>query len=120
MKFERECYMDVDLDENDTPIIPPLADVVKSYAREKDSQPIIELTQDIFDHGNLSDPIDQPENPNHDDPMGVRDGTQDGSLDGLREGHRVNEALLGWPSVGHVHICEGVLRRCRSSVLEGA
>ena len=90
MKFERECYMDVDLDENDTPIIPPLADVVKSYAREKDSQPIIELTQDIFDHGNLSDPIDQPENPNHDDPMGVRDGTQDGSLDGIREGNRVN------------------------------
>ena len=32
----------------------------------------------------------QPENPNHDDPMGVRDGTQDGSLDGIREGNRVN------------------------------
>jgi hypothetical protein len=107
LKFKRECYMDVDLDENDSPIIPPLSDVVKSYAREKDSQPIIDLTQDIFDHKYLSDPIEQTENDNHEDPMGLRDGTPDGSLDGIREGNRV-KVPEGVPEGAPERVPEGV------------
>jgi hypothetical protein len=44
LQLERECYMDINFDEHDNPIIPLLADIVKSYAKEKDSQPIIDLT----------------------------------------------------------------------------
>jgi hypothetical protein len=67
LQLERECYMDINFDEHNDPIIPPLADIVKSYAKEKDSQPIIDLTQDAFDEKNPQNHIDQPDIPTNND-----------------------------------------------------
>jgi hypothetical protein len=43
----RECFMDVDYDENDCLILPPLSDIIKSYTEDKARQP-------IFDANNIT------------------------------------------------------------------
>jgi hypothetical protein len=48
-----------------------LADIVKSYAKEKDLQPVIDLTQDTFNEKNLQNHIDQPDIPTNNDPERV-------------------------------------------------
>ena len=68
-----------------------MADIVKSYAKEKDSQPIIDLTQDAFDEKNPQNHIDQPDIPTNNDlervfPEGVREGFLDEVPEGVLEG----------------------------------
>ena len=53
--------MDVDFDKEDNPMLPPLTDIVKPYAREKDLQPVLDSTHDILDKNeNLPDSIHHP------------------------------------------------------------
>ena len=41
-RLGRECFLDIDYDENDNPILPPLTDIIKSYARTKADQQVIQ------------------------------------------------------------------------------
>ena len=41
----RECFLDVDNDENDQSIIPLLSDIIKSYSKAQANQPVFELIQ---------------------------------------------------------------------------
>ena len=43
----RECFLDVDYDENGRPILPSLSDIIKSYSKAKADQPIFEPIQHI-------------------------------------------------------------------------
>ncbi len=35
IKLGRECFLDIDYDENDLPILPSLSDVIKEYSKAK-------------------------------------------------------------------------------------
>ncbi len=57
----RECFMDVDYDENNSPILPPLSDIIKSYSEarrlQQENEPTLaiggDLIKDIdFPHAN--------------------------------------------------------------------
>ena len=72
LKLERECFLDIDFDENDNPIIPPLADIMKSYKQAKDMPPVVDKSQDIhketnthptetLDHNEIHDTV-KPDN----------------------------------------------------------
>ena len=49
----RECFMDIDYDENDRPILPSLSDIIKSYSDAKAMHPTPNPTTPIeFDTSN--------------------------------------------------------------------
>jgi hypothetical protein len=43
-RLGRECFLDIDYDANDNPILPPLTDIIQSYARNKADQQVIQDT----------------------------------------------------------------------------
>jgi hypothetical protein len=55
----RECFMDIDYDENDRPILPPLLDIIKSYSEARRLQQENEPTMAI--RGDPIEDIDFPQ-----------------------------------------------------------
>jgi hypothetical protein len=49
-----KCFADVDYDDNDQPILPPMSDIIKSYQEEKGKQPRFEPVKIIGDQ--IKDP----------------------------------------------------------------
>ncbi len=52
-RLGHECFVDIDYDENNNPILPPMSDIIKSYEEEKANQPRFELINvyngDVYD-----------------------------------------------------------------------
>ena len=46
-RLGRECFLDIDYDDNDNPILPPLTDIIKSYARTKTDQQVFLPTRPL-------------------------------------------------------------------------
>jgi hypothetical protein len=40
-RLGRECFLDIDYDDDGNPILPPLMDIIKSYARTKSDQQVL-------------------------------------------------------------------------------
>jgi hypothetical protein len=60
----RECFLHVDYDVNDKPILPSLSDIIKSYSKAKEDQPNFELGHSIdFDGIMVNNALVPP--PNH-------------------------------------------------------
>ena len=74
-RLGRECFLDVDYDEDDNPILPPLTDIIKSYARTKaDQQAIQPPLSQVSDTFRSTDPDTIMDGPWMGSPIGNSEG----------------------------------------------
>ncbi len=64
-----EGFDDIDYDENNNPILPPLSDIIKTYQKEKVNQPLFEPI-DAY-NGNVYDCVDETINLHNDNDAGM-------------------------------------------------
>ena len=119
-RLGRECFLDVDYDDNDNPILPPLTDIIKSYARAKADQqdshgvtgsdddsiwmgsPIGNSEGDTAHDGfadNYHPPILDSEGVTIDDPDGVTEGVNASNPEGVIEGVNASNVQNALPPV---------------------
>ena len=68
-RLGRECFDDIDYDENDNPILPPMVDIIKTYQEEKVNQPLFEPI-DAY-NGDVYDGVDETINLHNDNNAGM-------------------------------------------------
>ena len=68
-RLGRECFDDIDYDDNDNPILPPMSDIIKTYQEEKVNQPLFEPI-DAY-NGDVYDGVDETINLHNDNDAGL-------------------------------------------------
>ena len=108
-RLGRECFLDVDYDENDNPILPPLLDIVKSYAQTTADQQVIQPPRLQAEEPWMGSPIGNSEgDTNHDglqesfhplinNPEGVLHGNPNEVPEGVREGATIDKNQVDAP-----------------------
>jgi len=83
LQLDRECFLDIDFDENDNPIIPPLADIVQSYENAK-KMPVAEWMESNTRPTESLARNELPPNPI--EPYTQHDGFSEEAYDGIPNG----------------------------------